>query len=109
LNHGRNLVRILIASWQPLIWQCAGKAFNMECPICRDLERAYDVELREYIEACSSAFYQISNKFAAAKHVDMERALYGLEEHRLLCAFAASVLAPSQERNTSTRVRQLAA
>jgi hypothetical protein len=81
----------------------------MECPICRDLERAYEVGLREYIEARSSACYQISKKFAAVKKVDMERAWYALEEHRLLCVLASKVLALSPERDTSTGLRQMAA
>jgi hypothetical protein len=81
----------------------------MECPICRDLERAYDEGLSKYIEARSSASYRVSRKFAAEKNVDMERARYELEEHRLLCRFAGKVLELSPRRETLTRWRQPAA
>jgi len=81
----------------------------MECLICRELGRTYEVALREYIEARSSACYQISKKFAAVKNVDMERARYELEEHRLLCVFVGEVLAISPEEERFTRLRRLAA
>ncbi|MGB8032039.1 MAG: hypothetical protein WCF30_20500 [Terracidiphilus sp.] len=81
----------------------------MKCPICRDRERAYQAGLCEYIEARSSAYYQISKKLAAKKNVDMERARYELEEHRLVCASAIRVLALLPERDVSTSLRQLAA
>jgi hypothetical protein len=81
----------------------------MECLVCRDLERTYDAGRKEYIEARSSACYRVTKEFAAVKNVDMERARYELEEHRLLCVFAGKVLAPSEEREWSTCLRQLAA
>jgi hypothetical protein len=81
----------------------------MECLICRDLERSYGVGLREYAEACSSSYYAVSKEFAAVKNVDMERALYALEEHRLLCAFAVKVVALSPERSESAHLIELAA
>jgi hypothetical protein len=81
----------------------------MECMICRDLERAYELGLGEYIKARSSAFYRVSKKFAAEKNVDMERTRYELEEHRLQCVFAVKVLAISPERDRSAPSRQLAA
>jgi hypothetical protein len=81
----------------------------MECLICRELERAYNLGLGEYIEARSSACYRITKRFAAAKNVDLERARYELEEHRVLCVSAGKVLVSSAERDCSTRLRQLAA
>ncbi len=70
----------------------------MECLTCRDLKQAYDVVRGEYSDARSSAFYPISGEFAAIKNVDMERALYELEEHRLLCVFAAKIITlPSKQ------------
>jgi hypothetical protein len=81
----------------------------MECPICRDLERAYQAGLGEYIEARSSACYQVSKMLAASKNVDMERAKSDLEEHRLVCATAIRVLALMPERDVTTSLRHLAA
>jgi hypothetical protein len=60
----------------------------MDCSICRDLERAFEATQGEYIEARLSACYRVCGKFAAHKNVDMERARYELEEHRLECASA---------------------
>jgi len=56
----------------------------MDCPICRDLKRAYEAGLSEYIEARSSACFQVSKRLAAQKNVEMERDRYELEEHQLL-------------------------
>ncbi len=81
----------------------------MDCSICRDLKRAYEAGLSEYIEARSSACYQISKKLAAKKNVDMERARYELEEHRLVCASVVRVIALLPERDVSASLRQLAA
>jgi hypothetical protein len=60
----------------------------MSCPICRDLERAFEATHSEYIEARHGAYYRVSMKFAAYKNVDMERARNELEEHRMACASA---------------------
>jgi hypothetical protein len=81
----------------------------MECPICRDRERAYKARLSEYTEARSSACYQVSKRLAAFKNVEMERAKSDLEEHRLVCVSAIRVLALLPERYVSTGLRQLAA
>lgn len=70
----------------------------MECPICSDLARAFEDGLSEYMEARSSASYQVSKKFAARKKVDLERARYALEEHQCICVASMrvpSLLAPS--------------
>jgi hypothetical protein len=70
----------------------------MSCAICGNLERAYEAALSEYVEARSSAGYRVSTKRAAQKNVEMERATYELEEHRLGCASAISVTAPLPPR-----------
>ena len=76
----------------------------MDCPICRMLEQAYETGLSEYVEARSSACYQVSKRPAAEKNVDMERAKYELEEHRFVCASAIRVLALLPELDMSTRL-----
>ena len=81
----------------------------MDCPICRDLKRAYEVGLSEYIEARSSAIFRVSRKIAASKNVDMERARYDMEEHRSVCTSAVTVLALLPERDAPTSLRKLAA
>jgi hypothetical protein len=80
----------------------------MDCPICRDLERAYKAGLSEYIEASSSAFYRVCTELAAQKNVDVERARYELEEHRLVCIAAVREF-PLPERDVSASLKQLAA
>jgi hypothetical protein len=81
----------------------------MDCPICRDLVRAFEAGLSHYIEARSSACYQVSKKLAARKNVDMERAKSELEEHRFVCASAVRVLALLSEPGASASLRKLAA
>jgi hypothetical protein len=80
----------------------------MGCPICRNLERAYEAGLSEYIEARSSAYYLVCTKHAACKKVDMERARHELEEHRLVCVSAAGMHALSRARDVSTSLRRMA-
>ena len=81
----------------------------MHCPICRDLERAYEAGLSEYIEARTSAYFRVCKESAARKNVDMERTRYELEEHRFVCVSAVRVFTPSRERGASMSLRQLAA
>jgi hypothetical protein len=81
----------------------------MDCSICRDLARAFEAALSEYIEARSTACYQVSKRLAAKKNVDMERAKYELEEHRLICVSAVRALALLRERDLSSNLRRLAA
>lgn len=81
----------------------------MVCSICRDLELAYEAGLNEYTEACSSACYRASKKHAAKKNVDMGRAKYALEEHRLLCVSVARAIALLPKTGLSTTLSQLAA
>jgi hypothetical protein len=81
----------------------------MGCPICRNLERAFEAGLSEYLEARSSAYHRFCTKAAAYKKVDMERARYELEEHRFVCVSAVRVQTLSRARDVSTRLRQVAA
>jgi hypothetical protein len=84
----------------------------VSCVICVNLERAYQAELSEYLEARASACYQVSTLLAAQKNVDMERARYELEEHWKvckICLLAASVPRFMPERSKVKRVRLLAA
>ena len=85
------------------------KGVDMDCPICRDLERAYKAELSGYIEARSSAYYRVCTDLAAQKNVDVERARYELEEHQLVCIVAVRVLPLLLERDVSSSLKQLAA
>jgi hypothetical protein len=102
LNHDRILASVST-------WPNTGKALAMECLICRELKRTYDAALEEYVEARSSASYQISKRFAAVKNVDMERARYELQEHRALCIFAREVFMLSPQQVTPMRLRHRAA
>jgi hypothetical protein len=67
----------------------------MDCPICKDLERAFDARSRVYIEARSAAYYQVSTELAASKNVDMERAKSAFEEHQSVCGTAVKVSKPA--------------
>jgi hypothetical protein len=81
----------------------------MDCTICRDLERAYEAGLSEYIEARSSACCRVCTNLVAKKNVDMERARYELEEHRLVCVSAVRVFGLLPEWDGSKSLRPLAA
>jgi hypothetical protein len=61
----------------------------MDCLNCKNLERALESRHSEYLEARSSAYYQVTTEFAAHKHVDEERAKSDLKEHQLVCVSAA--------------------
>ena len=58
----------------------------MDCLRCENLKVSLKFRLSEYVEARSSAYYQVSTEIAAKKNVDMERARYDLEEHRAVYA-----------------------
>lgn len=81
----------------------------MDCPICRDLMRAYETERSEYIEARSSVMYSVSTKLAAYKNVEMQRARNELQEHRLACASAGRIIAFLPGRALSASLNELAA
>ena len=61
----------------------------MNCSICNDLERTLESRRNQYIAARSAAYYRVTTELAAYKNVDMERAKSDLEEHQLVCIFAA--------------------
>ena len=81
----------------------------MDCSICRDLARAFEAGLSKYIEARSSASFQVCKSFAAKRNVDMERARYELEEHRLVCATDTRLFALLPEPGGTARLRRRAA
>jgi hypothetical protein len=75
----------------------------MDCLTCKNLEQSLESRCREYVEARSSAYYQVTTEFAAHKNVDKERAKSDLEEHQLVCASAQmrqSVLLGSLDSGT---------
>ena len=57
----------------------------MNCLTCKDLDRTLASWRSKAIEARSAAYYRVSTELAARINVDMERAKFGLEEHRLGC------------------------
>ena len=72
----------------------------MDCPMCKDLERAFEARRGSYMTARSAAYYRVSTELAAYKNVEMERARSDWEEHQLVCVFAAS--GPKAPRLDST-------
>jgi hypothetical protein len=72
---------------------------SMDCPICRDLKRAYEAGLSDYIEARSSVCFRVCPELAAQKNVEMERARYELEEHQRLCIPTVRLSALSLRRD----------
>ena len=67
---------------------------DLNCPLCRELEQAYEAALSEYIDACSSASFYVCSNLAARKKVDRERTKTELEEHSLVCVSASKTVAP---------------
>lgn len=65
--------------------------------------------MSEYAAARSSVSYEICKKIAAQKNVEMERARYELEEHRLVCASLIRTLKPLRQPNVRVRSGQLVA
>ena len=63
----------------------------MECLTCKNLERALESRRSEYVEARSSAYYQVTTEFVAHKNVDKERAKSALEDRQLVCVSAAKM------------------
>ena len=60
----------------------------MNCLECAALDRILKAALARYVEARSSAFFQVSTEFAAMNQVDMERAKTSIQDHKLACRFA---------------------
>jgi hypothetical protein len=54
---------------------------NMDCLICKGLERTLESRRSAYSEARAAGYYRVSTELAAKKNVDMERAKSDLEEH----------------------------
>ena len=71
----------------------------MDCPICRDLKRAYEAGLSDHIEARSSVCFRVCPELAAQKTVEMERVRYELEEHQFLCIPTVRLSALSLRRD----------
>jgi hypothetical protein len=63
----------------------------MNCLECAALDRTLKAALAMYTAARSSAFFRVSTEFAAMNQVDMERAKTSIQEHELVCPFAAHV------------------
>jgi hypothetical protein len=83
----------------------------MNCPLCANLESAFEARRREYIGASSVSFFKVSRKFAAYFNVEMERAWIDLEEHRAVClragnkpAYSPSALLPRPVRREEPRI-----
>ena len=62
----------------------------MNCSECRDLYRVFERRNKEYMDARSAAFFQVSARIAARKHVSLQRALSDLQEHRAECPWAVA-------------------
>jgi len=60
----------------------------MTCFECRDLYRAFERRTSQYVEARSSAFFQVSANIAARKYIYLQRALSDLREHQSDCPWA---------------------
>lgn len=81
----------------------------MNCPICRDLIRAFVAGVDEYRTARYSACYRVTTEFAAQKNVDMERARCDVEEHHRICVEFVRSIAHLPERDVTPRLRPIAA
>lgn len=63
------------------------------CQKCEKLTLTFESAASKYRAARSAVLYRISTEFAAKQLVDMERARCDMEEHMLICPFAATVAA----------------
>lgn len=80
----------------------------MDCVICADLERDFDLRRAEYIEALSAPHYRVSSVLATSKNVDMECAKSTLDEHQLVCPDAVTGPATNPLKDTKGRARERA-
>ena len=64
------------------------KDMPMDCSVCWGLKRTYESAATGYMEARSSACFQMCKGVAAWKKVEMERARCEFEEHCLGCVSA---------------------
>jgi hypothetical protein len=67
----------------------------MRCPLCRNLELAYQTRRDEFLRASSLAYLSVSKRFAAYSNVELERALAELLEHRSICLSAENEISRS--------------
>jgi hypothetical protein len=70
----------------------------MTCSECRDLYRTFERRTNQYLEARSSAFFQISPQIATRKQVSLLRALSDLREHQEECPWALAAEHIAQRR-----------
>lgn len=63
----------------------------MNCLECAALNRTFNAALAKYKEARSAVFFRVSTELAAMKQVDMERIKASIQEHQLVCPFAAEM------------------
>ena len=75
----------------------------MTCSECRDLYRVYERRNTRYLEARSSAFFRVSPKIAARKHLILQRAIGDLQEHQAECPWA--IVAASMAERLSHEYR----
>ena len=61
----------------------------MDCPTCKELERAFESRRRNYVAARLATYYRVCAELAAYER-RMEHAKSDLEEHQLVCVFTAS-------------------
>ena len=61
---------------------------SVDCPICKDLDRALNLTLASYMAARTAAYYRVCTDIAAKREVDVERAKIDLQEHQIACASA---------------------
>jgi len=61
---------------------------SMYCSECKNLYRTFEGTLARFVEARTSAFYQVSTRIAVRKHVDLVRAKNDLCEHQEVCPWA---------------------
>lgn len=62
----------------------------MRCPLCRNLQLAFEARQREFIESNFLAYYLVSKKFAAYKLVEMERARIEMQDHWSVCTYSVA-------------------
>jgi len=61
---------------------------SVDCPICRELDRALNLTIASYMVARSAALYRIGSDIASKREVEVERAKTDLLEHQIACASA---------------------
>lgn len=62
----------------------------MRCPLCLNLQLAFEARQRDFTEANSLAYFMVSKKFAAYRLVELERARIELQDHWSVCTFTSA-------------------